>query len=253
MRVSIITAVYNRVSSIAGTIQSVLSQQGTDIEYIVVDGNSDDGTEEIIRSFEDRIDSYIREPDTGIYNALNKGIRAATGDIVGFVHADDVLSDTTTIQRIGSVFEDAEIDAVYGDLVYVQNFSPEKVVRYWKSRKLEPQLFRWGWMPPHPTFYLRRRHYMELGFYREDFSISSDYELMLRMLYRHRLNAAYVDSVLVRMKLGGISNGSIFDRLWANSEDKLAWKVNALPPPAGLRLIKPLRKLGQYYSRQRSQ
>ena len=248
-RISIVTAVYNRVATIEATIQSVLRQRQVEIEYIVVDGNSNDGTEDVIRRYEGRISKYIREADGGIYSALNKGIRASTGDIVGFVHADDELQDADSCKRIADVFSNNEVDASYGDLVYVDHNHPARVVRYWKSGAIHSNSFEWGWMPPHPTFYLRRRHYLEFGLYREDFQIAADYELMVRMLYKHRLRAAYIQKVLVQMRMGGKSNASINSHLCANREDKRAWNVNGLKPPRYLRLLKPMRKLSQYWYR----
>jgi glycosyltransferase involved in cell wall biosynthesis len=249
IRISIITAVYNRATSIRAAIDSVLQQRDVDIEYIVVDGNSDDGTEGIVRSYGPRISKYVREPDTGIYNALNKGIQAATGDIVGFVHADDALHDMNVIKKVSDAFRDPSIDAVYGDLIYVHHYRPERIVRYWQAEAFDSRRFRRGWMPPHPTFYLRRRHYLEQGGYREDFSIAADYELILRMLYKNRLKPKYIDDIMIRMQIGGISNKSLWNRLLSNNEDKRAWKVNGLVPPIGLRLMKPLQKLQQYWKR----
>ncbi len=249
MRVSIITAVYNRVSTIRATIESVLGQRNADIEYIVVDGNSNDGTDRVIRDFQDRITNSIREPDTGIYNALNKGIRAATGDIVGFVHADDTLNAVDTIEKMSRAFLDPTVDATYGDLVYVNHYRPETIVRYWRAGAYDEKRFRHGWMPPHPTFYLRRDHYCKLGGYREDFSISADYELILRMLYKHRLKAAYIDDIMVRMQFGGVSNKNLWNRFKSNTEDQHAWKVNGLLPPTWLRLLKPIQKIQQYWKR----
>ncbi len=249
MLISIITAVYNRAETILATIESVLQQRDADIEYIVVDGNSDDGTEDIVRNYDGRISQYIREADTGIYNAINKGIRAASGDIVGFVHADDMLDGTEIIKKVSDAFRDPSVDAIYGDLVYVHRYRPEKIVRYWHAGPYDVSRFRWGWMPPHPTFYLRREHYLKLGVYRENFSIASDYELILRMLFKNKLKAAYINDIMVRMQFGGMSNASLWNRLRSNTEDIQAWKVNGLLPPRGLRLLKPLQKIQQYWTR----
>ena len=248
-RITIITAVHNRVSTIEATIQSVLSQRDSNIEYIVVDGNSKDGTEDVIRRYEGRIAKYIREADSGIYNALNKGIQASTGDIIGFLHADDVLLGVDSCKRIAEAFCNKNVDATYGDLVYVDQNRPEKIVRYWKSKQMSWNAFGWGWMPPHPTFYLRRRHYIDFGFYREDFEIAADYELMLRMLHKHRLKTAYLEGVLIQMRLGGKSNANFNSHLCANREDKRAWNVNGLKPPSCLRILKPMRKILQYWYR----
>ena len=189
-------------------------------------------------------------PDDGIYDALNKGIELATGDVVGFLHADDVLHDCHAVERIVKGFqENKKVDFVYGDLLYVDAENPLKVVRYWKSGEYSTSKIRWGWMPAHPTFYLKREKYLELGAYRDDFEISADYELMIRMIMRHQLQGQYVPEILVDMKVGGKSNSSLTNRKTANREDQLAWEVNQLRPPCGLRLWKPLRKLPQYFLR----
>lgn len=249
MRISIVTAVRNRAATIQATIDSVLGQRGVEIEYIVVDADSDDGTADIVGSYSNRINRHIREPDTGIYNALNKGILAATGEIVGFVHADDVVGHADVLRQVAETFANPTVDALYGDLVYVDRLRTEKVVRYWKAKSFNRKKFIWGWMPPHPTFYLRRRHYLNYGLYREDFDIAADYELMLRMLYKHQLNAVYLDDLMIRMRVGGTSNVSIRNKLKANREDALAWSVNDLQIPACLRIMKPARKLLQYLVR----
>ncbi len=248
-RVSIITAVYNRGATLATAIESVLKQTGVEIEYIVVDGMSNDDTVKVITNYSDQLASYIREPDEGIYDALNKGLRAATGDIIGFVHADDMLANPNVISHIVNVFESQPVDGVYGDLVYVAADTPDRLVRYWKSGSFIPGRFRWGWMPPHPTFYLKREIYEKFGGYRSDFEISADYELLVRMMVKHQIQVGYLDEVVVRMRTGGKSNSSLHNRLLANREDLRAWTVNGMRPPLGLQVTKPLRKVGQYFAR----
>ncbi len=248
-RISIITAVYNRASTLASSIESVLNQSYEGIEYIVVDGNSTDGSDEVVARYKGKITKYIRESDFGIYDALNKGIAAATGDVVGVLHADDLLANREVISSVAAKFENETIDAVYGDLVYVASEDTSQIARYWQSGNYNRKGFRWGWMPPHPTVYLRRQHFIDYGGYRVDFQISSDYELLIRMLYANRLKTAYIDRVLVKMRLGGKSNSSMRNRLLANHEDRLAWEVNGLKAPLGLRLLKPLRKLRQFWER----
>ncbi len=250
-RISIITAVYNRASTLAAAIDSVLAQRNVDIEYIIVDGNSTDSTSEIVARYGDRINRYIREEDEGIYDALNKGIAAATGDIVGFLHADDFLADPNVLAGVASEFEDETVDAAYGDLVYVGAEASDHIIRYWKSGAFRRERFRWGWMPPHPTVYLRRRCYEQFGLYRSDLKISADYELLVRMLYTHRMTTRYIERVLVCMRLGGVSNASLRNRMLANREDKLAWEVNGLKAPFGLQLMKPIRKIRQFWERPR--
>jgi len=247
VKISIVTAVYNRAKTISDAIDSVLGQTGCEIEYIVVDGLSKDGTEDVVRSYGDRITKYIREKDSGIYDALNKGVAAATGDVIGFLHADDVLAGTDIARAIAEPFKNASIDAVFGDLQYVDAENTNRVIRNWKSGQYDRSKFLYGWMPAHPTFYLRREHYQNLGVYRDDFQIAADYELMLRMLFKNQLNAKSIDKVLVKMRVGGKSNSSIANRLVANREDARAWSLNDLKAPMGLRWMKPLRKIGQYF------
>ena len=247
VKISIITAVYNRARTIGDAIDSVLGQVGCEIEHIVVDGLSKDGTEDVVRGYGNRITKYIREKDSGIYDALNKGVAAASGDVVGFLHADDVLAGPDVGRSIAEPFQNSTVDAVCGDLQYVDADNTEKVIRNWKAGPYDRSKFLYGWMPAHPTFYLRREHYEKFGGYRDDLQIAADYELMLRMLFKNHLMAQSIDKVLVRMRVGGKSNASIANRLVANREDSRAWELNDLKAPMGLRWMKPLRKIGQYF------
>jgi len=248
MKVSIVTAVYNRVGTLPDTIESVLKQTYPDIEYIVVDGMSTDGTDEVISKYSSRIDHCVREKDKGIYDALNKGIRLATGDVVGLLHADDFFSDREVVESIAHEFKgNARLMGTYGDLVYVDSQDVTRRIRNWKSGQYDPRRFKTGWMPPHPTVYLRRDCYAEFGVFRDDFQIAADYELLLRMMFVHQIPMGYIPRTLVSMRVGGKSNASLANRLAANREDRRAWKVNGLRPPMGLRFLKPLRKLAQYF------
>jgi glycosyltransferase len=248
MKVSIITAVYNRVETISHTIESVLGQTYPDIEYIVVDGMSDDGTDRIISKYGDRIGRQVREKDHGIYDALNKGIRLATGDVVGLLHADDFFAHRDVIASLVEEFSmDRATMGVYGDLVYVDNLEPTRTVRRWISGKYDVSNYRWGWMPPHPTVYFRRECYVQYGRFRDDFQLAADYELLLRMMMVHGVPMRYIAQTLVCMRVGGKSNASFSNRMQANREDAKAWRVNGLRPPIGLRFLKPLRKIYQYF------
>lgn len=246
--ISIVTAVYNRAATIASAIESVLAQRYSRIEYIVIDGMSTDGTDRVIAQYADRIDRVVREPDSGIYDALNKGVRLATGDVVGFLHADDLLADEMAITHVAEAFREP-VDAVYGGLFYVDSENVDRVVRYWKSVPYNRNRFYRGWMPAHPTCYIRKSCYERYGDYNRSMSISADYELILRMMVKHRIRVSSVPDVLVKMRLGGKSNASLTNRLLANREDANAWVVNQLRPPWGLRLMKPARKLLQFFSR----
>ncbi|MFP4094349.1 MAG: glycosyltransferase [Cyclobacteriaceae bacterium] len=246
MKVSIITVVYNNVSTVEETIRSVISQDYPDIEYIVVDGKSTDGTLKVIEGYRDHLGAFISEKDQGLYDAINKGINLASGDVVGILHSDDLYYDRQVISRIVDKFKATEADCVYGDLDYVKKNDTNKVVRNWKSGAFTADSFQNGWMPPHPTFFVKRSCYTELGTYNTSFKTSADYELMLRFLCRHKIRAAYLPSKLVKMREGGVSNASLKNRLAANQEDMKAWRLNQLKPRPYTRFMKPIRKIGQY-------
>ncbi len=246
-KVSIVTAIYNNAATVANAIESVLGQSYPNIEYVVVDGMSNDGTDQVIGRYADRIAVSVREPDHGIYDALNKGLRLATGEVIGFLHADDYLADPSIIEQVAARFNDPGLDAVYGDLLYVQAEDPNRIVRFWDSGPYDVNKFRWGWMPPHPTVYLRRSCYDRFGVFREDFDIAADYELMLRLFVRNQIRVSYLDRIMVKMRVGGKSNASLANRLRANTEDRRAWLVNGIRPPMALRFTKPLRKLSQFW------
>lgn len=248
MKISIITAVYNRGATIQAAIDSVARQHYRNIEYVVVDGNSTDDTESIVRK-SDRVDNYVRGKDDGIYDALNIGIRTATGDVIGFLHADDLLADEYAIHRVAETLTNTSAQCVYGDLLYVNATDPGRIIRYWRSGDFARQSFRRGWMPPHPTVYFSADVYERFGNFRTDMSISADYELMVRMLFCNSVPTAYVPHVQVKMRVGGKSNASVQNRLLANAEDRRAWELNDLLPPRFLRFLKPARKISQYWRR----
>jgi glycosyltransferase len=206
MKVSVITICYNRFSTIEKAILSVLNQDYPDIEYIVIDGNSKDGTQAVIEKYKDRISNYISEPDKGMYDAINKGLALATGDIVGLMHSDDEFYDSGSIARIVAAFNQSDsIDGVYADGVYVSNNIEEKLIRKriggeFSLRKLEN-----GWLPLHPTVYIKRSLIVKFGNYNLDFKIASDTEFLLRYLYKYQINMAYVPSYIVKMRMGGLS------------------------------------------------
>jgi len=246
MKVSIITVCRNSESVIQTAIQSVLKQDYPDIEYIIVDGDSSDSTVQIIRSYGKQISRFISEKDQGMYFAFNKGVAMASGDVIGILNADDFYSNEKVVSRIVKEFQTKMVDSVYGDLQYVSRDNTEKVFRHWKSQPFEPALFLRGWMPPHPTFFVKRSCYEKYGTFNTVFSISADYELMLRFLYKHKISASYIPEVLVKMRTGGISNMSLKSRIKANKEDRLAWKINGIKPTSFTLILKPLSKLRQF-------
>ncbi|TXK29477.1 glycosyltransferase [Pontibacter qinzhouensis] len=247
MKISIITIVYNNKETIADAIESVLRQSYTDIEYIVVDGLSTDGTVEVVKSYEDKIAKFVSEKDKGLYDAINKGIGLATGEVVGLLHSDDILASKDTVAGIAKAFKAHSTDSVYGDLLYVQKEDTTKTVRNWVSGAYNRNNFLFGWMPPHPSFYVKRECYQKFGVFNTSFKSAADYELMLRFLYKHHITTAYLPEVLVRMRVGGKSNVTLKNRIRANQEDYNAWVVNGLKPKVYTRFLKPLRKLTQFF------
>ena len=244
MKVSIVTVVYNNVDTISSCIESVIEQDYPDVEHIVIDGQSNDGTLEVIQQYAESIDVLVSEADEGLYDALNKGISVATGDIVGILHADDLFAAPDSISQVVSTFCQQDVDGVYGDLVFVDREEVDKVVRVWKSGSYNKNKLLKGWMPPHPTFYVKNECIKQYGLYDTSFTCSADYDWMLRYLYKNELTVGYVEHTLVRMRAGGISNGSIKKRWKANQEDALALKKNDIS--SYVRLLKPLRKIGQF-------
>ena len=248
MTISIITATYNSASTLRDTIGSVLSQRGVASEHIVVDGGSTDGTLGIVRE-NTHIGKWVSEPDEGIYDAMNKGIALAEGDIVGILNSDDTYPYDGILSKVVRTFEETGADAVYGDLVYTHPSAPARVVRTWKSGRYSPGLFKWGWMPPHPTFFVRREVYQRFGAFHVGLGTAADYELMLRLIHCHGIRLAYIPEVLVRMRSGGASNESLLARWRANRNDRKAWEVNGVKPHWFTMYMKPLRKVLQFMPR----
>lgn len=244
MKISVITVAFNSAQTIARAAASVISQNrlGFELEYIVVDGNSSDGTLLALEPYRPGIDLLISEPDQGIYYAMNKGWQAATGEVIAFLNSDDAYADDQVLQDVVQAFEEG-IDVVYGDLVYV---SAGRTVRTWVSGKYAVGSFKTGWMPPHPTFFARRELFQSLGGFNTALRSASDYELMLRFVHLNRSTVAYVPRTLVHMEVGGVSNASWINRLRSNAEDREAWRLNLVRPALGFRFLKPLRKLRQF-------
>lgn len=244
MKISIITPAYNAAATLRDTLESVRDQTYPAVEHLLMDGGSTDDSYRIVQDFP-HVEVYS-EPDRGLYDAMNKGIARATGEIIGILNADDFYAIPWALEQIAELFKDPQIDAVYADLDYVDPQDTRRVIRQWRSDPFEPEAFLRGWMPPHPTFFVRRALYERYGAFNLDFRISADYELMLRFLYKHRVRAVYLPRVLVHMRAGGVSNANLRQRLRANREDRLAWKVNGLSPRFYTTLLKPLRKIRQW-------
>lgn len=248
LHISVITAVLNRASTLDAAMRSVHGQRWPDIEHIVIDGGSTDGSLEILQSHRQRISKLVSEPDQGIYDALNKGIGAATGDIVGFMHADDEFASPDALAHIARAFDNPAVEAAYGDLVYVRKGDSSRVVRYWRAGEYQRTQLAQGWMPPHPTFYVRRDVYARCGGFDTRFKIAADYENMLRILWRGGVQPAYVPEVLVRMRVGGISNMSLFNVLHKSREDYAAMRQNGIGGLQAL-VLKNVMKLPQFVAK----
>ena len=228
MKITIITVCYNRKATIENAILSVLNQNYCNIEYIIVDGNSTDGTKEIIESYRDKINQFISEPDKGMYDAINKGLQLATGDIVGLMHSDDEFYDKNVIDRIVSRFNsDSTIEGVYGDGVYVSNDKEERLIRDRIGGVFSLKKIKKGWLPLHPTVYLKKSVIEKNGLYSLDFKIASDTEFLLRYLYKYEINMSYINSYIVKMRMGGISTNLKY-ALEVLNEDYKIYKFHGL-------------------------
>ena len=246
LNISIITAVYNGAATIRDCIESVRSQRHR-VEHIIIDGGSTDGTREIIESYRHCLARVVSEPDRGIFDAMNKGIALATGEVIGILNADDFYVRPEVLAKVAGVFADKNIDSCYGDLVYIDPADPGRVIRYWRSGSYHDRRFYQGWMPPHPTFFVRKEVYEAFGKFNPALGSAADYELMLRFLAKHRVSTAYIPEVLVKMRTGGMSNFSLKNRLRANRMDRMAWRVNRLKPLPWTIMMKPISKIPQYF------
>lgn len=219
MKISIITVVYNRVATIERAIASVLQQTHPEVEYLIIDGASTDGTAELVASYKEKVAVVLSEKDGGMYDALNKGIRMATGDVVGILHADDEFANERVLEEVAAELSNhPELECVYGDVGFVQEAQPDKLVRYFSSSIFHKRLFRYGIMPAHPTFFCYRKFFEQHGVYRTDMEIAADFDLLLRFLKTHQLNSAYLPRMLVKMNMGGKSTRGISSTIKINRE-----------------------------------
>lgn len=246
MKVSIITVTYNSAETLEDTLKSVVNQDYNNIEYIIIDGGSSDATLAILNNYKNNISTLVSEKDSGIYDALNKGIRLATGELVAILHSDDFYAHNKVISNYVDVFRKTNAEAVYADLLYVDRTNVSKVVRNWVSGSYKSDSFYWGWMPPHPTFVVKRNLYDKYGAFNLKFKSAADYELMLRFIVKGGISIAYLEEVTVKMRTGGQSNATLKNRLLANQEDRMAWKENGLRPGFFTLYLKPFRKLMQF-------
>ncbi len=250
MKLSIITITYNSAATLEATIQSVLNQDYPNIEYLIIDGKSTDATLEIVSKFESKISKVISEKDNGLYDALNKGIQNATGDVIGFLHSDDVYYDNTILSKVMTAFDKKpEAQGLYGDLIFVERNDLNKIKRVWHSGNYVAGSFLNGWMPPHPTFFVRKEVYQNLGNFNTKLKHAADYELMLRFIHINKIKLIYLPEILIRMRMGGASNFSFRNKWQAHLEDREAWRINGLKPNPLKLMMKPLSKITQYFRR----
>ena len=232
MIVSIITASFNSERTIRDTIKSVLAQTYPDIEYIIIDGGSKDSTIDIVKEYESKFNGkmhWISEKDKGIYDAMNKGIKISSGEVVGIINSDDYFRTPEIVKHIATIFEEnPSIDSTFGDLCYVNPENISKVVRYYSGKHWNPEKFRWGFMPPHPTFYCRKKYFEKFGYYKIDFKIAADFELLIRFLFSNSVNYKYINENMVVMRNGGVSTKDIKSKITLNKEIVRACKENGI-------------------------
>lgn len=219
MKISIITVVWNNKETIKDAIDSILSQTYKNIEYIIIDGGSTDGTVEIIKSYGDKISKFVSEKDNGLYDAMNKGVSLATGDVIGILNSDDFYMDEFVIEKVVNEFKEKDADSVYADLIYVNSQNTDKVVRYYNSSYFSPDKFAYGWMPAHPTFFVKKWVYDKYGLFKTDYVVAADFDILARFLYLHKISYSYLKEVIVKMRMGGVSTS--FSSIWINSAEQL--------------------------------
>ena len=228
LKISIVTVCYNSGSTIKDAIESVIGQDYPNIEYIIVDGGSKDGTKSIIESYSQHINKYISEPDGGLYDAINKGIRLATGDVVGILNSDDFFASNKSISKVVEIFQSGSAEIVFADIDFIDTLNTTKIVRHYSSKFFKPWMFRMGFQPAHPTFYTFRKNFERYGFYRTDLKIAGDFELLLRYILKHKLSYCYLNETLVKMRIGGVSTSGIKSMVKLNSEMVVSCRDNKI-------------------------
>ena len=247
MRISIITVVYNNERTIKEAMHSVFSQSYKNIEYVIIDGKSKDNTVNYINEYKDQLGYFVSEKDNGLYDAMNKGIQACTGDVIGILNSDDLYQDSEVIAAVMEQFnKDTALDILYGDLVYVKSEDTNKVVRNWKSKTYYNNFFENANVPPHPSLFVRSKVYKEAGLFDLQFKLAADYELMLRMFKKHNFKSKYISRLIVKMRLGGATNQSYTNIVNQNKEILKAWKVNGLQAPFYLMPLRIIKRLSQF-------
>ncbi len=247
LSISIVTPVLNSFNFLEKTILSVKNQDYPYIEHIIIDGESTDGTLDIIKKYDGKYNmKWLSEKDNGIYSAMNKGFALTKGDVVGILNSDDTYASEKTISTIVKSIKNS--DCCWGNLIYVDKKDKNKTIRRWDSSSYKKNLFKKGWHPPHPTFFVKREIFLKYGLFNINFKIASDYELMLRFLEKHNISSVFIPEILVKMTIGGISNKNIFNVFKANIECYKSWKINNLKINPLMILLKPLSKINQYFN-----
>ncbi len=246
MKFSIITISYNAAETIADTLRSVADQTYPEVEHIVVDGDSNDGTQEIIAQYSTRVAKFISEPDKGIYDAMNKGLALSTGDVIGFLNADDVYIDNNIIFKVANHMETEKLDALYGDVAFFRAENPERTVRRYRSKYFSPKRIALGWMPAHPSLFIQKRIYKRFGLFDTKYQIAGDFEFVARVFHSDTLKYRYLPEVIVRMRAGGISTGGWRNTLLLNQEVLQACRKNRIATNRVLILSKYIAKLLEF-------
>ena len=248
MKVSIITVCFNSKKTIKDTIESVVSQKYDNIEYIIVDGGSVDGTLDILKKYRDQIHKYISDPDDGIYEAMNKGIKLSTGDIIAILNSDDMYPDQTIAGQMVEFVQSNGLDAAYGDLVYIDHNNTDHVTRFWRAGEYKKGAFCYGWVLPHPTFFCRKEIFEKYGYFNEKFQIAADFELMLRFIEKHQIKVGYLPKVIVKMRVGGKAN-ILRGMIRGNWEIIKSFRLNDLRLSPWFFIVKPITKISQLFRR----
>lgn len=244
IKISLITVTYNAESTLSRCIESVIAQKYSNLEYIIIDGGSTDGTLQIIDHYKSYIDIVVSEPDNGVYDAMNKGIKLASGVVAGTLNADDYFAADDVLTLVGAAFANQDVAILYGNLDYIK---PDlTITRKWRTKAYKTGMFNWGWMPPHPTFYCKKELFDRFGYYSLQHGTAADYELMLRFIHFEKNNAFYLNKVMVKMQRGGLSNNSPVSRIKAWKFDFKAMRKNRILLPFLTLILKPMRKLLQY-------
>ena len=247
--ISIITATFNSAKTLKDTIQSVLRQTNKDFEYLIIDGGSTDETIDIVKSYESEFSGrlkWVSEKDQGIYDAMNKGIKMASGDVVGILNSDDYFTSDDILQTVDNAFKSHEIDAIYGDIHFIRDGNPQKCIRYYSSRMFTPFWLRFGFMPAHPSFYCKREVFEKAGLYSLDYKIGADYEMMVRLFKKYRIMSQYINKDFVTMRTGGASNNNVRSRITLINEDVKACKENGVYTNCLFVMIKYLYKVFEF-------